>query len=361
LAKPEIDREGQLLAIQLARIVLAMPHSDQDALIARVAALPQPLAAKRQLFAAIVLDGQVPDVDVVMQAVDEWLQEASRNPQNAWHKKQNTWEIEPWLELLPFTTKPESVIEGLTKVRAFYGDGWAKCWEGVLTAVAGVPGAEGEALLVALARAHKDIARDFEWMKAFLGRDSATAVLLYVDLFTEGVFGQGPNAADAWHVGRELAPYAQKFPQLKAELKKRYEAVEAAPVRAMLEHCFGEVGSEDDLVAMAKKYVAAGQAYDGRMAGAVRAVALRREPVQDSSNSFYIHPASVAHIRKFLFDLLSGTPQQAALAKSCLIAIDLLRDEYGIAANDTRHPDVLSEIPWPSEVEQRKIEFGPAP
>jgi hypothetical protein len=30
-----------------------MPHSDQDALIARVMALPQPLKSKRELLAAI--------------------------------------------------------------------------------------------------------------------------------------------------------------------------------------------------------------------------------------------------------------------------------------------------------------------
>ncbi len=58
---------------------------------------------------------------------------------------------------------------------------------------------------------------------------------------------------------------------------------------------------------------------------------------------FHIHPASVAHIRKILFDLLAGTSQEAALATSCLTDIDVLRDEYGIAANDARHPDVMSE------------------
>ena len=63
----------------------------------------------------------------------------------------------------------------------------------------------------------------------------------------------------------------------------------------------------------------------------------------------YIYPASVAHIRKLLFDLLRGTPWKATLAERCLTAIDELRDEYGIVANDTRHPDVLSEIPWPAE------------
>ena len=103
----------------------------------------------------------------------------------------------------------------LSKVKAFYGTGWAKRWERVLASVAQVPGAEGEALLAELARHHTDIASDFEWMNTILGRDSATAVLLYVDLFIEGILGRGPHAASGWHVGRALVAYVEKFPQLK--------------------------------------------------------------------------------------------------------------------------------------------------
>ena len=111
----------------------------------------------------------------------------------------------------------------------------------------------------------------------------------------------------------------------------------------------GESGDADDLMMMLRKYAATGRVYDGGMDRVVRAVALRHEPVQEGSNSFYVHPAPVGHIRKFLFDLLGGAPHEAALARRCLIAIDVLRDEYGIAANDTRHPDVLSGIPWPPD------------
>jgi hypothetical protein len=350
LAKPETDNTGQMLAIDLARIALAMPHSDQDALIARVMALPQPIQTKRGLLAAIALDGRVPDVNLVMQGVDEWLQ---RNSWDAWHRRQNTWEIEPWLELLPYTNQPDSVIDALTKVKAFYGTGWAKRWARVLTAVAGLPGTEGETLLATLARTHKDIAGDFEWMKAILGRDSAAAVLLYVDLFIEGVFGQGPVAADLWHAGRELAAYIRKFPQLEAALKQRYETIGTGAARALLEHLFGELGDDDDLIALIQKYAATRQPYDGRMDAAIRATALRNEPIEDGSNSFYIYPASIARIRKYLFGLLSDTPQEATLAKSCLIATDVLRDDYGIAPDDPRHPDVSSERPWPSEAGEK--------
>jgi hypothetical protein len=349
LAKPETDKEGQLLAIKLARIALSMPHSDQDALIARVMALPQPPKAKCELFTAMTLNGQVLDAAVIMQGVDEWLEETAND---AWHKKQNTWEIEPWLELLPFTNRPEAVIEGLEKVKAFYGRDYAQRWERVLNAVAAVPGDQGKALLASLARAHKDIAGNFEWMKAILGRNSPAAVRLYIDLVTGGVFESGSHSFEAWHTGRELAPYVQKFPQLKAELKREYESVGTGSTHAMLEHLFGEIGDEDTLIAMVKKYAASGQSYDGLMERVVRAVTLREVPVSEGSAYFNIYPAPVASLRKSLFGLLDGALQEAALATSCLNAIDSLRDEYGIAANDPRHPDVASDKPWPTAAGQ---------
>ena len=352
LAREEVDKEGQLLAIQMARIGLAMPHSNQDALIERVIALPQPLQSKRELLAAIVLDGQTIDAELVMQAIDEWLAEASKNDQIAWHKKQNTWEIEPWLELLPFTTRPDAVIPNLEKVKTFYGSGWRKRWERVLSAVASVLGAEGDALLATLARTHKDIAGDYEWMKAILGRDSPSAVLLYLDLYLEGIFGRGPHAINSWNVGRELVSYAEKFPELEGEFKKRYEAVGDGPGRQMLEHLFGEFGGDDDLIAMVRKYAAGGQGYNSRMDAVVRAVALRHEPMSEGATAYYVQPASVSKIRKDLFGLIRGMGPEATLAKQCLVAIDQLRDEYGIAANDNRHPDVASKLPWPEEVEQ---------
>jgi hypothetical protein len=348
LVKPDASKDNQLLAIGLARIALSMPHGDCDELVGHVMALPQPLAAKRTLLAAMVLDGQVIDADLVMRAIDEWLAEANDSDQ-AWHKRQNTWEIEPWLELLPFTTRPETVLEGVTKVKAFYGSDWAQRWERVLSALAALPGAQGDVLLVSLAREHREIADDYAWMQAFLNRGTLEGVLLYVDLFIERVLGNDSHGVDAWHVGRQLAEYAERFPELKPELKKRYETVGNGPGRRMLEHFFGEAASQDDLLAMVKKYAANGQAYDAQMALVIGAVAVDKVPVAEGSNTYNIYPASVGNLRKSLFDLLSGSPTEAALAKNCLIAIDRLRDENGIAANDTRHPDVMSERPWPPE------------
>ncbi|MCS3926102.1 hypothetical protein M2175_001133 [Bradyrhizobium elkanii] len=274
LAKSEAEKEDQTLAISLARVALSMPHEDHDELIARVLGLPQPSAAKQTLLAAMVLDGQIIDADLVMGAIDQWLAAAGSDPTTAWHKRQNTWEIEPWLELLPFTTRPEAVFDGLIKVKAFYGRDWAQRWERVLTAVAAAPDAVGIALLTCLARAHKDIADEHAWMQAILNRGTLESVLLYVDLFIERILGTEPHGADAWHVGRQLAEYAQSFPELKHQLRRRYQTVGNGLGRTMLEHFFGEAASDEDLLAMVKKYAANSQAYDGQMARAVEAVAV---------------------------------------------------------------------------------------
>ena len=159
----------------------------------------------------------------------------------------------------------------------------------------------------------------------------------------------GPHSVDTWHAGRDLATYVQKFPQLRAELKKRYAVATAGRARDLLEGLFGEIGDDDDLIAMIKKYAASARAYDGRMDAAVRAVTVHHDPVAEGSSSFYVLPTPVAGLRKALFGLLDGNANEAVLATRCLIAMDLLRDENGIGANDNRHPNVLTERPWPPE------------
>jgi hypothetical protein len=349
LGRPDKDRDSQLLAIRLGGIALRMPHTKRDKEIAALMTLPQPLSAKRELLMVMALDGFVLDASLVMQAIDDWLQDAGKNDRAAWHKRQNTWEIEPWLELLPFTDRPRCVVEGMGKVKDFYGVGHQKSFDRVVSAVASVPGPAGEDLLAELARAHKDIASDYTWTRAILARDTARAAILCLDLVTDGVFGKGPHSNDSWHLARQIAPLVRKYPDLEADLRKRYAQMVDGPGRKLIESLFGETGLGDDLIAMVKSYIATRQTYDGQLARALRGATLWHEPVAGSENYYNVRPASVANLRTFLFDLNSGKADGAALALRCLIEIDELRDEHGIAAGDPRHPDIRSERAWPPE------------
>ena len=85
------------------------------------------------------------------------------------------------------------------------------------------------------------------------------------------------------------------------------------------------------------------------MSAAVYAVTIDEVPVAEGSNTYNLHPRSVKDIRHAPFGKLTAASPQVGLAKRCLRSIDKLRDEHGIAANDPRHPDVLSGKPWPEE------------
>ena len=349
LGRPDKDRDDQLLAIRLGGIALMMPHTNRDKEISTLMALPQPLSAKQVLLMAMALDGMVLDASLIMQAIDDWLLEARKDETTAWHKRQHTWEIEPWLELLPFTDLPQSIIEGMGKVKSFYGSGHRQHFDRVVHAVANVSGPQGEALLAELIRAHKGIASDFTWTNAILSRDTASSVLLCLDLVTDGTLARGPNFASGWHLAQQMAPIMGRHPDLKAELENRFGSMAAGPGQTLLEHLFGEIADGDDIIMMVKKYIATGRGYDGELARAVRGATLWHEPVPGGGTSFYIQPASVDKLRKFLFGIAGGATQGAALARRCLVEIDELRDEHGIAAGDPRHPDIRSGRPWPPE------------
>jgi NACHT C-terminal Alpha/Beta 2 len=349
LGRADKDRESQLLAIRLGGIALMMPHTNRDKEIAALMALPQPVSAKRELLLAMVLDGVTLDASLIMQAIDDWLQDAGKSENTAWHKRQHTWEIEPWLELLPFTDRPRSVVEGMGKVKDFYGAGHRQHFDRVVSAVANVPGPDGEALLAEFVRAHKDIASDYTWTRAILSRDTASAAVMCLELFTDGLLGKGPHSTDVWHLAREIAPLVERYPELEADLRERYGRMVDGPGRNLLQRLFSEMGDGEDVIVMVKSYIAAGQSYDGQLARALRSASLWHEPVAGSQNSYYVRPASVANLRRFLFGLSSGKANEATLVLRCLVEIDELRDEHGIAAGDPRHPDIRSDRPWPPE------------
>jgi hypothetical protein len=352
LGQPDRDRDSQLLAIRLGGIALMMPHTNRDKEIAALMALPQPLNAKRDLLRAMALDGLVLDATLIMKAIDEWLLDAGKDERTAWHKRQNTWEIEPWLELLPFTDLPRSVVEGMRKVKEFYGAGHRQKFDRVVSAVSKVPGPDGEALLYEFVRVHSGIASDYTWTRAILSRDTVSSVLMCIELVTEGIIGRSRSVGDSWHLARQIAPLVKRYPDLEVELRKRYGSIVEGPGQQLVERLFSEMGDSEDVIVMVETYIASGRPFDGQLAHALRGATISHEPVDGSENSFYVRPASVAKLRKFLFGLTAGKGNEVALARQCLVGVDDLRDEHGMAAGDPRHPDIGSDRPWPAEAGQ---------
>jgi hypothetical protein len=52
-------------------------------------------------------------------------------------------------------------------------------------------------------------------------------------------------------------------------------------------------------------------------------------------------------LRRRLHAVLTGSSAEAALATACLDEIDEIRDRYGSADSDRRHPNIAAGKPWP--------------
>ena len=113
-------------------------------------------------------------------------------------------------------------------------------------------------------------------------------------------------------------------------------------------YAIAELGDAEAVLTLVRSYAARGQAFDGLLANAIREAALGKEPAAGWSGAYELHPVPLPELRRELFAMLqSATANTAALAERCLTAIDELRDEYGSSEFEPRHPDVVSDQPWP--------------
>jgi hypothetical protein len=342
LGRSENESKAQLLAIQLGRLAVSIPHGDRRESIGRLLSLPEPIRSKREPLAALVMDGEVIGADMVMQVVRAWIDDAKKQ---TWMRDQGFWEIEGWLELLPFSDRPETLVDAIAEVSAAVGREHEM--ERVITALSHAPGEAAEHLLGRLARKNRGLASAYHWETAILRRGTASSALLLIDLVAEGALANGRGGMDVWSLSERLVPLVEEFAEVKSELLRRYQAGRGGQSGAVMEYIFAKLGDVDCFLALVQGYAWQNRRFDGHLDMAIRDIALRQEPVEGWSGAFEYQPVAIARLRKDLFAMLNGTPQESMLAAACLSAIDEIRDEHGSVATEPRHPDIESGRPWP--------------
>jgi len=343
LGGPENEDKAQLLAIQLGKLAVSIPHGDRRETIESLLSLPQPIRTKRELLAALVMDGEVISADLVMQGVRAWIDEKNKN--KYWMIDQHLWEVEGWLELLPFSDRPETIVDAIAEVNTAIGREHEM--ERIITALSHAPGEVAERLLGQLARQNRRLASLYHWESAIVRRGTASSALLLIDLVAEGVLGNGRGGVDPWSLSERLVSLVKAFPEVRSELVRRYQVGRGGQSGALIEHLFAKLGDVDCFLALVQGYAWQNKRFDGLLDLAIRDIALRKEPVEGWSGAYQYQPVAIVMLRKDLFAMLNGTPQEATLAAACLSAIDQIRDEHGSVASEPRHPDIESGRRWP--------------
>ena len=336
------DGEAHARAIGLASIGVTLPCGDKTDVVQRLLDLPLPVQNKQRLMIGWILAGECVTADSVIEGIRAYLDDATK--QRWMLENNNQWALDLWLGLLPFTDRPEATITGVEMVCGALSH--PRRMEEVVRSLSLAPGEAAERTLHQMASRFPAIAGEYEWNKALIARRSVAGIGMLLDLMTDPALPNGRGTEHAWSTARDIAALASDLVGLKEELLRRFEVAPTAP-RLLIEHALAKIGGPDVVVAIVRNHAATGRPFDGLLDEAIRETALSQEPVAGWTGAFELHPVAVPELRSELFAMLDGTPAEAAVANACLTAIDSLRDEYGAAGLEPRHPDITSGRPWP--------------
>jgi hypothetical protein len=344
----QLRREGSThrekqLALSLAKVGVMLPHADHrediDAL------LQMPYRVERLgLLLALVSDGDTVSADVVLAGIQEFFEAAKTA---VWMLQQNLFELGEWLALLPFSDRPEIIVE---TVGGFPDQArHPRDLQRLLSALAHAPG-PAHRILIELAERDASFYAEYEWLQALKTRRDLAAVQEMLDLVADGKIVGSRGGIDTWSLARELAGRMDDRPDLHAVLR-HYARNAGGAAKAVAMMALAEAPNADDLLLMIDLYVADGTPFDRTIGQVVRKLALAEQALEERGGAFELVPEQLNGLRKQLFSMTDADLPAAAIASACLDMIGAIRDEYGAPKEECRHPDIASGRPWPLPVE----------
>lgn len=121
--------------------------------------------------------------------------------------------------------------------------------------------------------------------------------------------------------------------------------------QALLADALAQTMNEQDAMLLLGHAAKPGGALIARvLIGRLEHAAVSRLPIEGASNMFELEGAPLPRLRQLAFHELLEAPDRPWL-RSCLQAIDHLRDEYGKPVSEPNHPDLGSGRAWPTAAE----------
>ena len=342
------DGEAQAHALQLAAIGLGLPYGDKHAAIDQLKRLPQPYSKKLRFFTALVNAGESIEAQLIVESIDALLEDAKTKP---WLLEQNQGEIDRWLLLLPFTSRPEVTLEVLARLHPHIRLPWRL--RPLLSALGFAPSDTAEQVLLGLAKEDARFLSEHDWFAALEMRDTLSSLRMLLDLICDGEAKGEWGRPDTWTFGRRLAAGMQSHPAFRADVYARVVSGVALPAMAILEYAVAETPDEAGVMLLLGSHAATGRAFSGTLDSAIKNLVVERRPLSDWAGAYEQISTPVPSLRKRLFETSrSATGTESSLALACLVHIDELRDMHGVASGEPRHPDIATGAPWPTLLAQ---------
>jgi hypothetical protein len=349
LAKPARSEAEQRHALALATVAFTMPYAGKTDLIESLLALNLPLADKQNLLIALAMAGEPISADLVLKGIREFLDTAE---QRAWMLRDNLWQVNAWMQLLPLSDRPAATLEALDLLPENLFRRWNL--HEILFSVANAPDQEAEYVLIELAKRDPDLLGDSTWVDALLGRATDSAYRLLFDLLCDPNLANGQKI-EGYVLAGKLSDLIRRRPDLRSDLLHRYQDLKLGHCHSIIEEALAKSPDEGVVLALVRSYSKQGKPFDQRLRATIESVALEQRPAPGWKNAYELYGVAVPDLRKQLFAMTLGNDAMAGIAAACLTEIDKLRDEHGSVDSEPRHPDIETGRSWPLEIPSKQV------
>jgi hypothetical protein len=350
LLKPDAGEEAHRHAIALASVAFLMPSGNKEALIDSLLQLPGPWAWKQGLLKVLVVAGEIISADMIVAGINELLEEAKSK---RWLLDENSGQLDGWLVLLPFSDRPKAILDVINSLEPGLREPWRL--RRVLSALGHAPSPQAEEILAELAQRDARFLAEYEWLNALDNCETLVAGRILLGLIRNGAFA-AHGRPDAWALSKKLASSIQSHPELRKEVYEQYSALPRGAGKEIVARAIAESPDIDGIMLLVRDY--GGQKTNIRQT--VLYEALRHSLTGQRASPHFrgmqeIFGIPSPELRKKLFALVPERGSLSELAIDCLNAIDDIREHYGEAESEPRHPDITTGRPWPIITDWRKV------
>lgn len=350
LVKPNAGEEAHRHALALASVAFLMPYVGKEALIASLLQLPGTWAWKQGLLKVLVVAGETISADLILAGISELLEEATTK---GWLLDENSGRLDGWLVLLPFSDQPKALLDVISSLEPGLREPWRL--RRILSALGYTPSPQAEEILAELAQRDPRFLAEYEWLNALEHQGTVVAGRILLGLIRNGAFA-AHGRHDAWSLSRKLGSCIQSHPALRKEVYEQYPALPSGPNKEVVGGAIAESPDIDGIMLLVRE----NGAQKRNFRQTVLYEALRHALTGQRASSHFrgmqeIFGIPLPALRKKLFALIPDGGSLSELAIDCLNSIDDIREHYGEAESEPRHPDITTGRPWPLINEWRKV------
>ncbi|MFW2449363.1 MAG: hypothetical protein ACN4E6_18760 [Qipengyuania pacifica] len=271
-----------------------------------------------------------------------------------WVHDSEYWRVEDWLRLIAFADDAEAALPPFDALPAELVHRYRL--RDLVYQIGHSISATAVTALVELLRRSPGLFND-GWPEAMARIGSPEAGNALLDAF-QAAPGDTEEWRDTYPLRQSLAAVVAHAGEVRTRAMSLLGEIRHAAKQATLADALAQTMDEQDAIQLLT--------YAAEPDGAVMArvlidrlehAAVSRLPIQGMPNTFELEGAPLSRFRQLAFRRLLKKPEHPGL-RSCLQAIDHLRDEYGKPVTEPHHPDIESGCPWPSAAEPIWLALG---